>query len=111
MSSSLETGRSAGRNACSRLPFRELAAASSLLLERNSDCFLIAAYFWRKTTHKMNDNFSTEICEFHVQAIGTFFRCHHGNPPANDNMSNYRAAIEGLARTCQRSGPRARYSM
>src|ERR1700757_1707988 len=35
----------------------------------------------------MNNNFSAEICEFHVQAIGTFFWCHHQNPPANDNMS------------------------
>src|SRR5437660_12030951 len=108
MSSSLETGRFAGRNACSRLPFRELAASSSLPWERNSDCFLIAAYFWRKTTHKLNDTFSTEICEFHVQSIGTFFTCHHANRTANVQHDKLKSRDRRSRKNVQGSPPQCR---
>jgi|GraSoiStandDraft_24_1057298.scaffolds.fasta_scaffold2023103_1 hypothetical protein len=30
----------------------------------------------------MNDDLSPAVCEFHVQAIGTLFWCHHANTPS-----------------------------
>src|SRR5581483_10361647 len=65
---------------------KSLATGRSLLWKRDRDCFFVSAYFWRETSHKMNDHFSAAVCKLHVQAIGPRFWCHHANTPLKENM-------------------------
>jgi hypothetical protein len=67
-----------------KLSFRDFGARSSKLGKRDRNCLFVAAYLWRETSHQVNYNFSAEICDFHVQSIGTTFRCHHAYAPPGD---------------------------
>ncbi len=70
---------------CSIMPsnigFGEPAAVGGQLWKRNRNRLLVAAYLRRKTSHQMNHNFSAEIRDFHVTAVGTTSRRHHGYAP------------------------------
>ena len=68
-----------GRTALSQSGFS--AAHTRQLREDDRNCFSVFAEFWRQTSHKVNDDFSAQISELHVEAIGTFFSCRHRRAP------------------------------